>query len=74
MMGEERENSSVSKLYKMLFSIVDIYTGLLGFPGGASSKESACQYRRCLRQVFDPWVRNIPWRRAWQSTPIFVLG
>ena len=23
---------------------------------------------------FDPWVRNIPWRRAWQPTPVFLLG
>ena len=21
----------------------------------------------------DPWVRKIPWRRAWQSTPVFLL-
>ena len=21
-----------------------------------------------------PWVRKIPWRRAWQPTPIFLLG
>ena len=23
---------------------------------------------------FDPWVRKIPWRRKWQTTPIFLLG
>ena len=23
---------------------------------------------------FDPWVRKIPWRRAWQPTPAFLLG
>ena len=23
---------------------------------------------------FDPWVRKIPWRRAWQSTPVFLPG
>ena len=23
---------------------------------------------------FDPWVRNIPWRRAWQLTPVFLPG
>ena len=28
-------------------------------------KESACQYRRCKRLEFDPWVRNIPWSRKW---------
>ena len=42
-----------------------------GFPGGTSGKESACQHRR-LR--FDLWVRKIPWRRKWQSTPVFPPG
>ena len=21
----------------------------------------------------DPWVREIPWRRSWQHTPVFCL-
>ena len=25
-------------------------------------------------QEFDPWVRNIPWKREWQPTPIFLPG
>ena len=41
-----------------------IYTG---FPGGASDKESACQCKRLKRCGFDPWVRKIPWKRAWQT-------
>ena len=36
-----------------------------------SGNEFACQCRRC---GFDPWVRKIPWRRAWQPTPVFLLG
>jgi len=23
---------------------------------------------------FDPWVWKIPWKRAWQPTPGFLLG
>ena len=23
---------------------------------------------------FDPWVRKIPWRRAWQPIPVFLPG
>ena len=45
-----------------------------GFPGGASGKEPTCQCRRHRRQGFDPWVRKIPWRRAWQPTPAFLPG
>ena len=22
----------------------------------------------------DPWVRKIPWKRAWQPTPVFLSG
>ena len=24
--------------------------------------------------MFNPWVRKIPWRRAWQPTPVFLPG
>ena len=27
-----------------------------------------------LRCRFDPWVGKIPWRRAWQPTPVFLPG
>ena len=45
---------------------------LLGFPGGTSGKEATCQCRKHKRHGFDPWVRKIPWRRAWQPTPVFL--
>ena len=35
---------------------------------------STCQYRRCRRHRFDPWVRKIPWIRKWQPTPVFFPG
>ena len=43
----------------------------MGFLGGSSGKESACQCKRCKRHGVDPWVEKIPWRRAWQPTPVF---
>ena len=45
----------------------------LGFPGGTSAKEPACQCRRHKRREFDPWVGKIPWRWAWQPTPYSCL-
>ena len=45
-----------------------------GFPGGSSGKEPACQCRRDKRHRFHPWVGKIPWRRAWQPTPLFLQG
>ena len=41
----------------------------MGFPGGSDSKESCLQRRR---HRFDPWIGKIPWRRKWQSTPVFL--
>ena len=41
-----------------------------GFPDGSCDKESACN----AGDGFDPWVRKIPWRRAWQPTPVFWPG
>ena len=29
---------------------------------------------QCRRPGFDPWVVKIPWRRAWQPTPVFLPG
>ena len=31
-------------------------------------------FRRHKRCEFNPWVRKIPWRRAWQPTPLFLPG
>ena len=41
-----------------------------GSPGGSDSKASACN----AGDGFDPWVGKIPWRRKWQSIPVFLPG
>ena len=45
-----------------------------GFLGGASCKECSRPCKRHKRYGFDPWVRMIPWRRAWQPTPVSLPG
>ena len=30
--------------------------------------------QECKRLGFDPWVGKIPWRRAWQPTPVYLPG
>ena len=50
-----------------------VYLGTLK-GGGASDKEPTGQYRRHKNHGFNPWVRKIPWRRAWQPIPIFLPG
>ena len=44
----------------------------MGVPGGASGKEPTCRCRRHKRHGFDPWIRKIPWIRAWQPIPVFL--
>ena len=43
-------------------------THLLGFPG--VSAVNICL--QCRRTQFDSWVGKIPWRMAWQPTPVFI--
>ena len=45
-----------------------------GFPGGARGKEPVCQCRRLKSSRFDPSLGKIPWKRAWQPTPVFLPG
>ena len=53
----------------MAFSVIlHKYGADGGFPGGASGKEPGCQFRRCERRGFDPWIGKICWIRAWQPT------
>ena len=64
---------------KFLHIHVTSYMYILDFPDGANRKEHLppplpCKYRRFKRPGFDPWVRKIIWRRAWQPTPVFLPG
>ena len=56
------------------YSVMCMYTYILGFPSGASGKESACQCRRWKRHGFNLWVKKIPWKMAWQPIPVFLSG
>ena len=44
-----------------------------GFPGGSVGEESSCRCRRRRRLKFSAWVREIPWKRKWQPTLVFLL-
>ena len=41
------------------------------FPGSSAGKESSSN---CRRSWFYSQVRKIPWRKAWQPTPVFWHG
>ena len=49
----------------------------MGFLGGAVVKNppASAGDRACtVRRGFNPWVGKVPWRRAWQPTPVFLPG
>ena len=63
--------SEVSETEKDKYHMISL---IWGFPGGTSGREHTCQCRKHERCGFAPWVRKIPWRRAWQPTPVFLPG
>ena len=67
------EESGLSSCFQQV-SLCFPLAPLGGFRGGANGKETICQCRRLKRGWFDPWVRKIPWRKAWQLTPVFFPG
>ena len=39
-----------------------------------NAEDRACSLPQSTGDGFDPWVRKIPWRRAWPPTPVFFTG
>ena len=72
----EREKVSVSPVDWLADNLLSCalseqFACVFGLPRWLSGKESACQ---CRGLGFNSWVRKIPWRRKWQSTPVFLPG
>ena len=65
----DSQESFLALQFESLNSLVFIL--LWGFSGGTSDKELTCQ---CRNRGFTLWIGNIPWRRAWCSTPVFSSG
>ena len=73
-MGTKQQGRRNSCLWSTYLEIqINVQLAFLswGFPG---SSESPCQWRSHRRHGFYPWVGKIPWRRAWQPTPVFLPG
>ena len=41
---------------------------------GASLMAQWVKNSPAIQETQEPWVKKIPWRRAWQPTPIFLPG
>ena len=46
----------------------------MGPPWWLRGKTICLQHRSYRRHEFDSWIGMIPWRRAWQPTPVFLRG
>ena len=69
-----QRNFCILEMVWILLWVMGLHKYILDFPGGTSGKEPTCPCRRHKRRGFNPWVRKIPWRRAWQPTPVFLPG
>ena len=47
---------------------------LLQYSGSSLVAQTVKNLPKWGRPGFDPWVRKIHWRRAWQPTPVFLPG
>ena len=39
-----------------------------------TNKQTPLLKQEMERCSLDPWLRKIPWRRAWRLTPVFLPG
>ena len=51
-----------------------MFVSIWDFSGDSSGKESTCNCRSFRRQRFNPWVGQIPMKRARQPTLVLLLG
>ena len=47
---------------------------LYGFPVALAVNNPPANAGDIMRRGFDPGVEKIPWRSAWQPTPVFLPG
>ena len=50
----------------LVFRTLQMVLLVRNLPANAGRPHKRCGY--------DPWVRKIPWRRAWQPIPVFLSG
>ena len=60
-------------IFLFLCSYPTVWIGLPWWLSGKKKKKKKIAYQ-CRTHEFDLWAGKIPWKRAWQSTPIFLPG
>ena len=71
LLNTERASKNKNPVRMDNFHILSVTMVSMGFPGGLSGKEFACQ---CRRHGFNPWFGKIACRSKWQPTSVFLPG
>ena len=73
---EHKEHSSIlcnNLNGKRIWKRIDVCIGITrGLPRWLGGWRIYLQCRRCRRHRLNPW--KVPWKRAWQPTPVFLRG
>ena len=67
--GEYMRNT-VSQSRELSCVVYEYIESIGGFLGGSGIKNLPAS----AGDLFDPWVRKIPWGRKWQPIPVFLPG
>ena len=70
-MGKELKNLDLMTLVTLALALCFSQQLVPGLPGGSVVKNPPANSKT---HGFDPWVGKMPWRRKWQSTPVFLPG
>ena len=70
---ERNGRSSSQELPRVDFALWAFIYTLEGFPNGSGVKNLPAM-QETQRHGFHAWVRELPWRKQWQPTPVFLLG
>ena len=66
--------TKVSFLSVILHYLYITQNSTVGFPSGTGRGVLYCQCSRHKWHGFIPWIRKMPWRRAWQPAPALLPG
>ena len=69
-------DSSVTVIFQLSAWYLRLYlVGGIGFPRCHQQERTHLPMQETKENAgFSPWVRKIPWSRAWQPSPVFLPG
>ena len=69
----------VTLIIQLITLLIFFFISYWGYPEGSWASQVALVVKSPPANTgdkwgFDPWVRTISWRRAWQPIPVFLPG